>query len=87
MVVNARKSNNLGMNYIEVLKNGTIIKINEVSYSKEFFLWKGSYDGILHYKDGSSTEVKISYYGNLFRIDSDKEGVYRYNQDELNIDK
>lgn len=72
------------IDYIEVLSTGEKIYIESIE-TIEPTIWKGSYDGILYYKDGSKVGIDISHYGDFFGIKGEERGLfskgvlYKYN--------
>ncbi len=75
-----------GIEYIEIPSTGKKLYIKKVKPIKPA-LWKGSYDGILHYKDGSSVEINVSSYGDFFGTKGedrslDSDGIYKYELSE-----
>lgn len=63
------------VNYIENLSTGEKIYIESIE-TIEPTIWKGAYDGILYYKDGSNVEIDISCYGDFFRIKGEERGLF-----------
>lgn len=63
------------VDYIENLTTGEKIYIRNIKTIKPT-LWKGSYDGVLHYKDGRKVEIDISYYGNFFGIKGEERRMF-----------
>lgn len=61
--------------YIEVPSSGQKLYIKKINII-EPAIWKGSYDGILHYKDGRTVEIDISNYGDFFGIKGEERGLF-----------
>ena len=61
--------------YIEVVSTGVNIYLKNIRVI-EPTIWKGSYDGILHYKNGDKVEIDISYYGNFFGIKGEERRLF-----------
>ncbi len=74
--------------YIEVSSSGQKLYIKKIKIT-EPVIWKGSYDGVLHYKDGRTIEIDISSYGDFFGIKGEERGLfsdgvlYKYELNEL----
>ena len=62
------------MDYI-LTNQGEEIKLLRV-VTIEPTIWKGSSQGTLFYKDGTSVEVKISSYGNFFGIEGENHALF-----------
>ncbi|TYQ15006.1 UNVERIFIED_CONTAM: hypothetical protein Cloal_1407 [Acetivibrio alkalicellulosi] len=61
--------------YIEIPSKGQKFYIKKIMII-EPAVWKGSYDGVLHYKDGRTIEIDVSYYGNFFGIKGEERGLF-----------
>ncbi len=75
----ARISNDMkissAVDYIEISSTGKKIYIKSIK-TIEPTAWKGSYAGILHYKNGSTAEIDISYYGDFYGIKGEERGLF-----------
>jgi len=61
--------------YIEVPSDKSKIYIKSIK-TIEPSLWKGSYDGILHLKNGREIKIDISFYGNFFGIKGGDKSIF-----------
>ncbi|KNY27174.1 hypothetical protein [Pseudobacteroides cellulosolvens] len=63
------------VDYIEIPSKGEKHYIKKIEII-EPAVWKGSYDGVLHYKDGRTKEIDISYYGDFYGIKGEDRGLF-----------
>lgn len=61
--------------YIEIPSTGKRLYIKKIEII-EPTIWKGSYDGVLHYKDGRTIEIDMSYYGDFFGIKGEDKSLF-----------
>lgn len=63
------------VDYIEILSTGEKLNIKKIETIKPT-IWKGSNDGVLHYKDGSVVGIDISYYGDFYGIKGEDKRLF-----------
>ena len=61
--------------YIEVPSSGQKLYIKKIKVIDPT-IWKGSYDGVLHYKNGRTVEINISNYGDFFGIKGEDRSLF-----------
>ncbi len=63
------------IDFIEITSTGEKLYIKKIIII-DSTIWKGSFDGVLHYKDGRTDEVEMSNYGDFFGFKEEDRSMF-----------